>query len=153
MNMEMPPKKTMWERVKTAAKTFVSSAVGYIPRGIVIGGAIMGGSALLESMTGAQMLGITKLAAPDLIGHGLTYLAVGSVISGTIGAGVQTYRDYKDEAATAAAMAQMTQSKAGHGKGLLRDMAHHEMAHAAAEHVFTGPGNIPMEAGKHLGIG
>ena len=85
----LPPKPTLWQRIKNG----VSHAIGYIPRGIVLTGIVFATSAALSGV-GMDFLGITKLAAPEvadkfayrLTAKFLTHLAIGSALSGLIGA-------------------------------------------------------------------
>lgn len=89
---EIPVKSlSLWERAKVAVKGFVSHAVGYVPRGVVLTGAIFAGSAVIETMLGAtpdapRLLGIATTSTSMLITKFATHMAFGSLVSGVMGA-------------------------------------------------------------------
>jgi len=59
----------------------------YVPRGILLTGFVFAVSAALEAATGGALgLGITGLSNTALLGRFMGHLAVGSVVSGVIGA-------------------------------------------------------------------
>lgn len=84
------PKPTLWQRIKGGVKGFFTSAIGYIPKGIMFTSVIMGGLYALESATGMGF-GLVGMSAADLVSRGLLHLTVGSVISGAIGGGMGAY--------------------------------------------------------------
>lgn len=156
MNTEQPEKKSLWQRAKTAVKGFVKHAVGYIPSGLMITGAIFGGSALLESATGMNLLGITQASAPDLIGMGLKHMALGCVISGVMGATSDVYVECKQDAA-AIAKAGDGQRKTAleQGQKILKEMAGAGQGQKTEQEagIFSGSGlPLALSAAKHLGI-
>jgi hypothetical protein len=78
-----PPaaKPTLWQRTKH----FFSYALGYIPRGIILTSVAFAASSALEAYTGFG-LGINSLDGPHLIARFAAHLALGSMVSGVIGA-------------------------------------------------------------------
>lgn len=79
------------KRAAIGIKNFVTHAVGYIPRGIVLTGGVFAASALLEGYTGMPLLGIKTATTEGLVVRGLAHLAVGSFLSGAIGGGLAAY--------------------------------------------------------------
>ncbi|MDX2073821.1 MAG: hypothetical protein SFX19_05590 [Alphaproteobacteria bacterium] len=85
---ENPPaeKPTLWQRTKTNVKNFFSHALGYIPRGIILTGMLFAGSALIETTTTFSALGVTGINGGALAAKFGMHLALGSLISGVLGA-------------------------------------------------------------------
>lgn len=78
---------SLWDKIKTGAKSFGKAALHYLPKGLLFVGLIFGASALLEHATGLGLLGVTEsLKSSAIVSKVLISLAIGSTISGGIGA-------------------------------------------------------------------
>src|SRR4051812_21075408 len=73
---------TTWQKLKAGVKGFAKSVVHYLPRGLLIGGAILGGSLLIGHGVDSFMHVSAANFLPRL---GFTVL-VGSLLSGGVGA-------------------------------------------------------------------
>jgi hypothetical protein len=159
MEQQQPqkPRRSLWERIKIGATGFVTHAVGYIPRGIALTGAIFAGSAVLEGLTGGVGLGVSTWSNEQLIARGLAHLALGSTISGVIGATSDVTCACKEDAGQAAqpsALISRTEQQLGSQlvKGVT-DNGINAVSKAATEQ-FVGSG-LPAiaNATKNMSIG
>ncbi len=144
-------KPSMWQRLKTGTTQFFGHALGYFPRGIALTGAVFAGSAILESMTGGFGLGVADWSNEMLLKRGLAHLALGSVISGVIGAST-TKVDCACETSSAGLVpgTGTGKSAAAMGQHMVQSVTEGCVA-AAGEQVFAGSG-LPMaaKAAQHL---
>lgn len=108
---------SLWDKIKAGAKSFVKSAVHYLPRGILFVSAIFAGSALLENLTGLGLLHINSaLESGAIVGQFITSLAIGSMITGGIEAYKGVSQAVKENKAQLAAQAAGQQPQLGMGK-------------------------------------
>lgn len=153
MSNPQPEKPSLWQRFKIGVKGFASHAIGYIPRGIALTGAIFAGSAILEGMTGATLLGISTASNPALLNSLLTHLALGSTISGVIGATSDIHCACKDQGSSAVATAGnplIGKQEAQLGQAIVKGVATSGLTHAVGEQVFNSGLPLMASAAKHL---
>ncbi len=141
----------LWEKVKTGTKGFIKSVIHYLPRGLMIAGAIFGGSYLLGSMGLWDPLNVVQNLASNpgaIVTHIATSMAIGSLISGGIGA----YQNIAQESE-----AHHRQEAAARGesrlrlRGQVRDREQSaEITADTAAHTLIPHHGLPMEVVKSV---
>lgn len=142
MTDEQPTKPTLWQRITSNVKNFFSHAIGYIPRGIVLTAFVFAISAALESFTnGAFGLGITGLSNPGLLSRFAGHLAIGSMVSGFLGATLPpcTPCAHTEGGMQAHANPMLSTREAQLGEYMAKTMGDH-MASTAVETIIPGGG-------------
>lgn len=106
--VEIKKPLTGWEKVKSGVKGFFKTALHYLPRGLMMAGAFLGGSYLLgltspglDLFKAGQMNGIGEVAT-----HIGKVMAIGGLITGGIGAWQTVKAETKQREAEIAAQGQ-----------------------------------------------
>ena len=125
-------KPSLWQRIKTGTKNFVSHALGYLPRGIVLTALVFAVSAVLEGATGLSLLGVSGASKTALLGNFAAHLAAGCVISGVIGAALPPCNPCAQSAGEAQASSNplITEREKQHGEYLAKLLGE-QATHAA----------------------
>ncbi len=97
--MELKQPLSFFEKVGVGLKSFGKAVIDYLPRGILISGALLGASAILGGMGGWDLFGTAGLGAGDFIKRMAIGVGIGSLITGGVAAyqGVKAETQFRDK--------------------------------------------------------